>query len=193
MADLRGNNGVHLQAVNNGYNDANQGLNNLELEPSREYRHDELLEMGSYLNSSRQWMGDLEVRKRRLTMLLKAQERMYSCLKERERQEIDHLARITEAGEAGRRLMNGLYKPEEKDGLIIKLRGTPEFEDVYKKFLRKEKEQDIMDRIVEFQRKQIEELKAQHSKLNEELQQVKARTSWKRIFLSLFCAKTEEE
>ena len=118
--------------------------------------------------------ADLEIRKRRLS-------------------EVQHMTQVAEAAKAIIKLMIGYHKPEEKNELIQTAKSAPECEEMYKSYLRFIKKNEIMERIVEFQKKRLEELKVQHSKMSEELRKAKADSSWKRVFLSLYCARTEQE
>lgn len=193
MADLKENNVEILQAVNEGNAASNEDMFNIELDPCHEYRQEELSDMGKYIISTRVWFQDLEERKRRLNLLFRAQQRAYLEIRERKRKELAQLTKATEAAEATVKLMTGLYSTEEKDELVQIAKGMEEFEEIYNKYVRMTKKQEIIERVAQFQRKKIEELKAEHSKLNEELREVKKSNSWKKIFLSLYCARTEED
>ena len=146
-----------------------------------------------YVKSTMQWVRNLEERRARLIMLIKAQGEANLELRKRKQSEVDHMTKVAEAVTAIIKLMIGYHTPEEKDELIHRAKSAPECEEMYKSYLRFIKKNEIMERIVEFQTKRLEELKVQHSKVTEELRKAKADSSWKRVFLSLYCARTEQD
>ena len=193
MARANENNNEALQRVAEESQRINDALIDMELHPSQNYGQDELNEMRDCIISSRRWFQDLQARKKRLEMLLKAQEKAYFEIQKRKQREIDELTRVAAAGEACMKLMTGEHKPEEKDELREKVKGVNTFEDTYKNYIRVSKQHEILERVAQFQRDKIEELQAENSKKKEELREVRERNSWKRIFLSLYCARTEED
>lgn len=165
----------------------------IELDPSKKCSKEELDEIKNVIISSRGWFQDLEARKSRLSNIMAAQEKIYMQLRQRRQMEIAELMKIAEAGEAVVKLMTGYHKPEEKDELIEKVKGEKLFEEKYNNYAKIQKQHEIIQRIAEFQQKKIEELKVERTTLHEELRETRERFSWKKIFLSLYCARTEED
>lgn len=164
-----------------------------EMNSSQVYQKEELKEMKYALITSRQWFQDLNASKARLNMLMAAQEKAFLQIRKRKEKEVAELIGQAKAGEATVKLMTGLYSSEEKEDLVRAVKVSQEFEQIYNNYVRITKRHEILQRISEAQQKKIEELRNEQSKLDEKLTVRRPQSSWKRIFLSLYCARTEED